>query len=66
METLASPGRATTAHHSRRELQRWARGNMADYKIPTRIHEVGELPLTPTGKTDRLALRESVEAPPGG
>jgi acyl-CoA synthetase (AMP-forming)/AMP-acid ligase II len=50
----------------RRELQRWARGNMADYKIPTRIHEVGELPLTPTGKTDRLALRESVEAPSGG
>jgi acyl-CoA synthetase (AMP-forming)/AMP-acid ligase II len=50
----------------KRALQRWARGNMADYKIPTRIHEVGELPLTSNGKIDRCALRESAGGFPVG
>ncbi|MEM1112484.1 MAG: AMP-binding protein [Pseudomonadota bacterium] len=47
--------------YRRRELQLWARQNLADYKIPTQIFELEELPLNTAGKVDRMALRRHYE-----
>jgi len=35
----------------------WCRENMANYKVPRRIHFVTELPTTASGKVQRFALR---------
>jgi long-chain acyl-CoA synthetase len=40
------------------ELLRFARGRIAGYKLPYSIRIVDELPLLPSGKPDRVALRE--------
>jgi len=50
-----------------RRLRLWARGNVADYKIPSRFVVIEQMPLNRNGKVDRLALRAawSPEAEPG-
>jgi acyl-CoA synthetase (AMP-forming)/AMP-acid ligase II len=35
----------------------WCRDNMANYKVPRRVHFVTELPTTASGKVQRFALR---------
>jgi acyl-CoA synthetase (AMP-forming)/AMP-acid ligase II len=35
----------------------WCRENMANYKVPRRVHFVTELPTTASGKVQRFALR---------
>ena len=40
----------------------WCRENMANYKVPRRVEVVEELPLTPSGKVQKFALRERVGA----
>ncbi|MBV6417603.1 MAG: 3-[(3aS,4S,7aS)-7a-methyl-1,5-dioxo-octahydro-1H-inden-4-yl]propanoyl:CoA ligase [Steroidobacteraceae bacterium] len=35
----------------------WSRANMANYKVPRRVHFVAELPTTASGKVQRFALR---------
>ncbi|MBA2462737.1 MAG: acyl--CoA ligase [Actinobacteria bacterium] len=44
-------------------LLRFARGQIAGYKLPYAIHVLPELPLLPSGKPDRQALRRSVSIP---
>ena len=36
----------------------WCRDNMANYKVPRRVHFVEALPTTASGKVQRFALRE--------
>ena len=38
-------------------LVAWCRDNMANYKVPRRVHFVTELPTTASGKVQRFALR---------
>ncbi|HUC37752.1 MAG TPA: FadD3 family acyl-CoA ligase [Acidimicrobiales bacterium] len=47
---------------SPQELTEWARGRMANYKVPRAFEMVDELPLTATGKVHKVALRERVAA----
>ena len=35
----------------------WSRENMANYKVPRRVHFVSDLPTTASGKVQRFALR---------
>ena len=44
-------------------LLRFARGQIAGYKLPYAIQVVPELPLLPSGKPDRRTLRQSVSSP---
>lgn len=44
------------------ELYAWSRERMANYKVPRRFEVVAELPLTATGKVQKPALRDRVEA----
>lgn len=37
-------------------LRHWLKGKVARYEMPARITVVGELPVTPLGKPDKLAL----------
>jgi len=48
-------------------LLQFARGKIADYKLPYGIRVVSELPLLASGKPDRIALRELAtdQAEPG-
>jgi acyl-CoA synthetase (AMP-forming)/AMP-acid ligase II len=39
-------------------LLAWARRSIANYKVPRDVELVAELPLNPTGKVDKLRLRE--------
>jgi long-chain acyl-CoA synthetase len=45
------------------ELIAFCRANLARYKVPSRISLVKELPRTPVGKVDRIALRSRLSAP---
>jgi acyl-CoA synthetase (AMP-forming)/AMP-acid ligase II len=45
-----------------KRLRLWARGNVADYKIPGRFVLLDKLPLNETGKVDRIALQCSLGA----
>src|SRR5262249_29539436 len=45
-------------HSTPDELIAWARGRMANYKVPRRIEIVSELPLNATGKVLKHVLRE--------
>ncbi len=45
------------AELDRAHLLRYARARIAGYKLPYAIHVVSELPLLPSGKPDRQALR---------
>ena len=45
------------AEIDRADLLRFARARIAGYKLPYAIHVVPELPLLPSGKPDRQALR---------
>ncbi len=40
----------------------WCRENMANYKVPRRVEIVEELPMTPSGKVQKFALRERAGA----
>jgi acyl-CoA synthetase (AMP-forming)/AMP-acid ligase II len=42
-------------------LRVWARGNVADYKLPGRFVIVDSLPLNRNGKVDRLSLKNGLE-----
>lgn len=46
---------------SLKRLRVWARGNVADYKIPGRFVIVDSLPLNRNGKVDRLSLKASLD-----
>lgn len=43
----------------------WCRDNMANYKVPRRVHFVEALPTTASGKVQRFALRELPTTPAG-
>ena len=45
------------AEIDRADLLRFARARIAGYKLPYAIHVIPELPLLPSGKPDRQALR---------
>ncbi len=44
-------------------LRLWAKGQLAYYKVPTRIRILNALPLNSTGKVQKVALRAAFEAP---
>jgi acyl-CoA synthetase (AMP-forming)/AMP-acid ligase II len=39
------------------EVIAWARGKMANYKVPRRVHVVDSLPTNPAGKVLKFELR---------
>ncbi|MGA1463922.1 MAG: FadD3 family acyl-CoA ligase [Steroidobacteraceae bacterium] len=43
-------------------LIKWCRDNMANYKVPRRVHFVEALPMTASGKVQRFALRKGESA----
>ena len=45
-----------------RDLRTFARPHLAPFKVPEALLLIDELPRTPTGKTDKRALRSDVEA----
>jgi acyl-CoA synthetase (AMP-forming)/AMP-acid ligase II len=45
------------------ELQAYLRDHLAAYKLPRRMEFIEELPVLPTGKVDKLALRAQYGAP---
>lgn len=51
-------GGAVASAELESEIRAWLRGRMVSYKCPRRIHFVGELPKTATGKIQRYRLRE--------
>jgi acyl-CoA synthetase (AMP-forming)/AMP-acid ligase II len=58
---VAAPGRRP----GREELRAWCARRLADYKAPDRVEFVGELPLTPMMKVDKLALARLAAAAQG-
>jgi acyl-CoA synthetase (AMP-forming)/AMP-acid ligase II len=46
------------------ELRAWITTRLADYKAPDHLVLVDEIPLTAMSKTDRVRLRELVDAHP--
>jgi acyl-CoA synthetase (AMP-forming)/AMP-acid ligase II len=48
------PGKA----FSESEIRRWAKNELAGYKVPKRVVVVGDLPKTSTGKIQKAQLRE--------
>jgi fatty-acyl-CoA synthase len=46
-------------------LLQYARGKIADYKLPYRVRIVSELPVLASGKPDRVALRRAAAEPAG-
>jgi acyl-CoA synthetase (AMP-forming)/AMP-acid ligase II len=53
----AGPGARVTGE----DLRGAVRDRLAGYKVPKRIHVVDSLPLTPSNKLDRAALRARYE-----
>lgn len=49
------------AQASGRELMRWLRGRIADFKIPTKYEFVDRLPRNPTGKVLRRVLQADAQ-----
>jgi HIP---CoA ligase len=45
------------------EIISWSREHMANFKVPRRVHFVGELPLTPSGKVMKFELRAWTQRP---
>ena len=45
------------------DLIAWCRDNMANYKVPRRVHLVDHLPTTASGKVQRYALRDAHGGP---
>ncbi|OWY60755.1 fatty acid--CoA ligase, partial [cyanobacterium TDX16] len=41
------------------EVQGWAKGRMANYKVPAQVRVVDELPLNASGKVLKFELRET-------
>ena len=48
------------SHVTPLELLRFARAQIAGYKLPYKIHFLPELPMLPSGKPDRVSLARSV------
>ena len=46
------------------ELQRWVKEHYAAHAYPRRVHFIGALPRTPSGKVQRFVLREQAGAEP--
>jgi acyl-CoA synthetase (AMP-forming)/AMP-acid ligase II len=46
------------------EIIEWARGAMANYKVPRQVHIVDALPFNAGGKVMKFQLRDSLEASP--
>ncbi|MGJ3523081.1 amino acid adenylation domain-containing protein [Nitratidesulfovibrio sp. D1] len=44
-------------------VARWSRGNLPPYMVPSVWRVLDAMPVTPTGKVDRNALRRMAEAP---
>jgi len=42
------------------DVDRWARTRLAKFQVPKSIHQVGELPMTVSGKVRRLDLADSI------
>jgi acyl-CoA synthetase (AMP-forming)/AMP-acid ligase II len=55
---VLAPGAALTAD----DVIAWSRGQMANYKVPRRVEVIDELPLSATGKVEKLALRARLGA----
>ncbi len=51
---VPKPGRTLTAE----AVQRYCRSQLAGYKVPRHVFFLEALPLGPTGKCDKQALRE--------
>jgi HIP---CoA ligase len=47
------------------EIREWAGRSIANYKVPRDVVVLEELPLNPTGKTDKARLRDMAAARPG-
>ncbi|MGX2997521.1 amino acid adenylation domain-containing protein [Streptomyces sp. JNUCC 64] len=62
---LAAPGRTPPTAAA---LRRHCRDRLVEQALPTRLTWLDRMPLTPSGKADRLALaaRPPTTAPPGG
>jgi acyl-CoA synthetase (AMP-forming)/AMP-acid ligase II len=45
-------------HLSEEDLIAWARGNMANFKVPRRVHFVDALPRNASGKVEKFKLRD--------
>ena len=45
-----------------RSLLRWARKNIADYKVPRSVIEIEALPLNPVGKVCKKTLKQRLAA----
>jgi len=50
--------RESSAAIGLQELRRYGSSRLADYKLPTRLAIVDQLPRTPVGKLDKAALRK--------
>ncbi|WP_354642978.1 non-ribosomal peptide synthetase [Kitasatospora camelliae] len=47
-----------------REIRAWAAERLADFKVPSRVFTVDDVPRSPTGKVQRLRLAERLAAAP--
>lgn len=54
----------TGASVSGEELRAWVRQKLPDYMVPSFFISLTELPLTPSGKVDRIALRAMARTQP--
>jgi acyl carrier protein len=61
----AAAAAATSGAELSRELRRHVGSRLPSYMVPSLVHRVAELPLSPTGKVNRRALLELLERTPG-
>lgn len=59
---LSSESTRPTSQDARRELVEWCRARLLPVAVPARISILTEMPLTPSGKLDRLALAANDDA----
>ena len=45
------------------DINAFCRENLIAYKLPAQVHILPELPLTPAGKVDRIALKQHMTTP---
>jgi acyl-CoA synthetase (AMP-forming)/AMP-acid ligase II len=54
---VLAPGASLTPD----EVIAWSRDQMANYKVPRRVEVIDELPLSATGKVEKLLLRDRLD-----